>query len=154
MTSFSLLVLLVLSVSLHACTARSLSLAKKDTANYPFHKKLDMVKTLTASSVKDSKLEENQPPQQKEANNEINTCKRGSGVSTSKKMIVGASSGISFQSDSPSFLAAKDERRHARSMLGPVEETVVTNASDTAEDIVEMDYAQPHRKPPIHNEKP
>jgi len=43
-------------------------------------------------------------------------------------------------------------------MLGPAqhndEETVVTNASDTEEDIVEMDYAQPHRKPPIHNEKP
>ena len=42
-------------------------------------------------------------------------------------------------------------------MLGPdqhhVEETMVTNTSDTNEDIVEMDYAQPHRKPPIHNEK-
>jgi len=35
-----------------------------------------------------------------------------------------------------------------------VEETVFTKASDSAEDIVEMDYAQPHRKPPIHNEKP
>jgi len=43
-------------------------------------------------------------------------------------------------------------------MLGPAEhndeETVVTKTSDTEEDIVEMDYAQPHRKPPIHNEKP
>jgi len=34
------------------------------------------------------------------------------------------------------------------------EETMVRKASDSAEDIVEMDYAQPHRKPPIHNEKP
>lgn len=43
-------------------------------------------------------------------------------------------------------------------MLGPgrhhVEETMVTNTNENAEDIVEMDYAQPHRKPPIHNEKP
>lgn len=43
-------------------------------------------------------------------------------------------------------------------MLGPdqqhAEETMTTNPSDAEEDIVEMDYAQPHRKPPIHNEKP
>lgn len=55
-------------------------------------------------------------------------------------------------------MAVLDERRHGRSMLGParhhVEEIVVTNDSDNGEDIVEMDYANPHRKPPIHNEKP
>ncbi|TKY70841.1 hypothetical protein E2542_SST07135 [Spatholobus suberectus] len=159
MTSLSLAMLLLLCVSVHACTARSpCSLTKKDAP----HKELDKVKlleTLTASSVKDYKLEKNQPQQQKVANNQINTCESCSSLSsTLEEMIVEAASGTSFQMDSPTFLAAQDQRRHARSMLGPaqhhVEETVVTNASGTAEDIVEMDYAQPHRKPPIHNEKP
>lgn len=54
-------------------------------------------------------------------------------------------------------MVVQDERGHARSMLGPaqhnVEETMVINTNDNAEDIVE-DYAQPHRKAPIHNEKP
>lgn len=44
-----------------------------------------------------------------------------------------------------------------RSLLGSAqhntEETVDVKGNDAAEDIVVMDYAQPHRKPPIHNEK-
>ncbi|KAG4386346.1 hypothetical protein AAZX31_11G031400 [Glycine max] len=187
MNSLSLslaMLLLLLCVSVHACSARSLypSLTKKDTP----HKELDKLKLLEAltasSTVKNYKLEENQPQQQKVANNEINTYESCSGASsTLKETIVEAASalctiispflvniipsdggehatGTSFQMDSPSFLATQDERRHARSMLGPAEhndeETVVTKTSDTEEDIVEMDYAQPHRKPPIHNEKP
>ncbi|KAL5098982.1 hypothetical protein RYX36_003309 [Vicia faba] len=76
--------------------------------------------------------------QQKIVNNEINIFAGCSSASTLKKVI--------------------NERGHARSMMGParhhVEETMVTNTNENAEDIVEMDYAQPHRKPPIHNEKP
>ncbi|QCD91572.1 uncharacterized protein LOC114174233 [Vigna unguiculata] len=140
MTSLSLPIILLLSVSLHACTARFPSLSKKDT----LHKELDKVKLLetltTSSSLKDYTLQKNQQQQQ-------------------KPIVEAAASGTSFQMDSPSFLAAEDERGPARSMLGTVqhhhvEETVFTKASDSAEDIVEMDYAQPHRKPPIHNEKP
>ncbi|CAK7355839.1 unnamed protein product [Dovyalis caffra] len=46
-----------------------------------------------------------------------------------------------------------------RSMLGSTandtEEAVQSEESDEiSEDVVVMDYAQPHRKPPIHNEKP
>ncbi|ESW29335.1 hypothetical protein PHAVU_002G062100 [Phaseolus vulgaris] len=156
MTSLSLAMILLLCVSVHACTARFPSLTKKDTP----HKELDKVKlleTLSASSgMKDYRLQENQ---QQQANNELNTCESCSISSTSKELIVEASSGTSFQMDSPSFLAAEDERRRERSMLGAgqrhhLEETMLTNGSDSAEDIVEMDYAQPHRKPPIHNEKP
>ncbi|XP_052725611.1 uncharacterized protein LOC128194317 isoform X2 [Vigna angularis] len=122
--------------------------------------KVKLLETLTASSsLKDYRLQENQQQQQKLANNELNTCESCSMSSTLKEPIVEAASGTSFQMDSPSFLAAEDERGPARSMLGAaqhhhVEETMLTKASDTAEDIVEMDYAQPHRKPPIHNEKP
>ncbi|KAE9596777.1 hypothetical protein Lalb_Chr16g0379641 [Lupinus albus] len=74
-------------------------------------------------------------------------------------MIIGGTSGTelstSLHTDSPSFLATKEKMRHARSMLGPtkhhVEETFITNPSHTIEDIAHMDYAQPHRKSPIHN---
>ncbi|XP_019421569.1 PREDICTED: uncharacterized protein LOC109331487 [Lupinus angustifolius] len=137
MSSVPLLLLLVLSISLHACKACPLGNTRKDTANYHFHKELDKVTLL-----------------------EI--CESCSSTSNLKEMIVGGTSGIelstSLQTDSSSFLATKEHRTHSRSMLGPsmhhVEETVITNPSDTTEDIVDLDYAQPHRKPPIHNDKP
>ncbi|XP_019445065.1 PREDICTED: uncharacterized protein LOC109348910 [Lupinus angustifolius] len=136
MSSLPLLLLLVLLVSLHACTARPFIRYKKD-AKYHFDKELDKVKLL-------------------------HICESCSSTSTLKEMIVGGTTGIelstSFEMDSPSFLATKEQRKHARSILGPtkhhIEETVITNPNDTTQDIVEMDYAQPHRKPPIHNEKP
>ncbi|XP_014520473.1 uncharacterized protein LOC106778112 isoform X3 [Vigna radiata var. radiata] len=115
MTSLSLAIILLLSVSVHACTARFSSLSKKDTP----HKELDKVKlleTLTASSsFKDYRLQENQQQQQKLANNELNTFESCSMSSTLKEPIVEAASGTSLQMDSPSFLAAeaKDTKAHA-----------------------------------------
>jgi hypothetical protein len=51
-------------------------------------------------------------------------------------------------------------KRNVRSLLGSAqhnaEETVdddVKENDDAEDNIVVMDYAQPHRKPPIHNEK-
>ncbi|XP_058772895.1 uncharacterized protein LOC131646996 [Vicia villosa] len=151
-----LLLLLILCGSLHACTPRPLT--KNDTTKHHFDKDLDSVKTLkmlTTLSVKEhNKVEENTTQQQKIVNNDINIGVGCSSASTLKKVIVEPS----CQTGSPSLLVAKDERGHARSMLGPgrhhVEETMVTNTNENAEDIVEMDYAQPHRKPPIHNENP
>lgn len=41
------------------------------------------------------------------------------------------------------------------SLDGTVDDNAVDSVdSDVGEDTVVMDYAQPHRKPPIHNEKP
>ncbi|KAI4327112.1 hypothetical protein L6164_019612 [Bauhinia variegata] len=79
-----------------------------------------------------------------------------------KQLILGTTSGTevatSVQIDLPFFFRKKKLSRHARSLLGSahghVERTVTTNAGDAVEDIAEMDYAQPHKKPPIHNEKP
>lgn len=49
-------------------------------------------------------------------------------------------------------------RRQSRSTLGvaphEAEETVNSKEDEIIEDVVVMDYAQPHRKPPIHNIKP
>lgn len=48
-------------------------------------------------------------------------------------------------------------RRQALSTSGSVahefEEAADSNEKDIIEDVVVMDYAQPHRKPPIHNIK-
>ncbi|KAF1861901.1 hypothetical protein Lal_00026380 [Lupinus albus] len=146
MSSLPLLLLVLLFISLHACTACPFGITKKDTTKYHFHEEIDKVTLL-----------------------EI--CESCSSTSTLKEMIIGGTSVIisdggyagielstSLQTDSSSFLATKEHRRHSRSMLGPsmqhVEERVITNPSDTTQDIVDMDYAQPHRKPPIHNDRP
>ncbi|WOG88451.1 hypothetical protein DCAR_0207686 [Daucus carota subsp. sativus] len=39
------------------------------------------------------------------------------------------------------------------SVAQDVEEPADSNSKDIIEDVVVMDYAQPHRKPPIHNTK-
>ncbi|CAL0311665.1 unnamed protein product [Lupinus luteus] len=136
MSSLPLLLFLVLFGSVHACIARPFIRYKKDAKSH-FDKELEKVKLLDISV----------------------SC---SSTSTLKEMIVGGTTGIelatSIKMDSPFLLATKEHRKHARSILGPtkhhIEETVITNPNDTTQDIVEMDYAQPHRKPPIHNEKP
>lgn len=52
----------------------------------------------------------------------------------------------------------KGLKRNVRSLQGSVQHDSVETADvqeiEAVEDIVVMDYAQPHRKPPIHNEKP
>jgi hypothetical protein len=40
------------------------------------------------------------------------------------------------------------------STANDTEEAVRSEENDIAEDVAVMDYAQPHRKPPIHNKKP
>ncbi|KAJ6701527.1 TRANSMEMBRANE PROTEIN [Salix koriyanagi] len=71
----------------------------------------------------------------------------------------GAASGnkviVSSQADLQQ--ASKIIEGKGRSMLGSAakdtEEAVRSEENDIAEDVAVMDYAQPHRKPPIHNEK-
>lgn len=54
--------------------------------------------------------------------------------------------------------ALESSQAQARSLLGSpqddTDEAVDSKENDFVEDTVVMDYAQPHRKPPIHNEKP
>ncbi|CAL0314302.1 unnamed protein product [Lupinus luteus] len=57
--------------------------------------------------------------------------------------------------DTQKYHFHKEKMRHARSMLGPtrlhVEKAFITNPNDTTEDFSQIDYAQPHRRLPIHN---
>ncbi|KAK9198418.1 hypothetical protein WN944_013602 [Citrus x changshan-huyou] len=52
----------------------------------------------------------------------------------------------------------ESSKAQARFLLGSppgnTNEAVDSKENDFVEDAVVMDYAQPHRKPPIHNEKP
>ncbi|MED6167626.1 hypothetical protein PIB30_004852 [Stylosanthes scabra] len=154
MSSLSLLVLLFLfTVSSHACTARPLT-TKPITANKCHHfqqeveKDKDKVKLLETITTP-SNLNE------KEDVYDDESC---SSTSALKRMVLDLPSGASFQTGLPSSLATtKEERRHAetRSLLGPASHQY--HAQETGEEeeaIVQMDYAQPHRKPPIHNDKP
>ncbi|KAG7953387.1 hypothetical protein I3843_12G107200 [Carya illinoinensis] len=64
----------------------------------------------------------------------------------------------SFQKDLQLARYIKGLKRNVRSLQGSVQHDSVETADvqeiEAVEDIVVMDYAQPHRKPPIHNEKP
>ncbi|KAK6274952.1 hypothetical protein POUND7_004661 [Theobroma cacao] len=51
------------------------------------------------------------------------------------------------------FLKAKEAIAKAIS-AGETEKAVDSKEKDNVGDVDVMDYAQPHRKPPIHNEKP
>ncbi|KAI9076532.1 hypothetical protein K1719_041518 [Acacia pycnantha] len=159
MSSQLLLLILLLCLSLHACTSRPLILLHKQTAKRFSYKDLDKVlvleKFMAAAKPRPCTLKE------KEVSDDETICESGCNASTLKEVKIGHYSNrhsgatSSFQTDSPSLLL----RRHTRSMLGPeehhVEETLNPSSGDTTlEDILEMDYAQPHRKPPIHNGKP
>ncbi|KAJ7010921.1 hypothetical protein D5086_001099 [Populus alba] len=76
------------------------------------------------------------------------------GPTSGNKVIV--SSKADFQQSSEIIIEGLKGR--GRSMLGSTandtEEAVRSEENDIAEDVAVMDYAQPHRKPPIHNKKP
>ncbi|MED6106875.1 hypothetical protein PIB30_008570 [Stylosanthes scabra] len=132
MSSLSLvIVLLMFTLSSHACTARPLT--TKSTANKCHFQQAFHVYTQIVYSHNFLSCDDN--------NNSDG----------------GWYAGASFQMDSPSSLATKEERRHAetRSLLGPANYHHAHQETEEEEEaIVQMDYAQPHRKPPIHNNKP
>ncbi|KAE9606898.1 hypothetical protein Lalb_Chr09g0324421 [Lupinus albus] len=71
MSSLPLLLLVLLFISLHACTACPFGITKKDTTKYHFHEEIDKVTLL-----------------------EI--CESCSSTSTLKEMIIGGTSGAKF----------------------------------------------------------
>ncbi|XP_011018298.1 PREDICTED: uncharacterized protein LOC105121386 [Populus euphratica] len=76
------------------------------------------------------------------------------GATSGNKVIV--SSQADFQQSSKIIIEGLKGR--GRSMLGSTandtEEAVRSEENDFPKDVAVMDYAQPHRKPPIHNKKP
>ncbi|KAK8584426.1 hypothetical protein V6N12_068670 [Hibiscus sabdariffa] len=138
MSSFSIFFLLYLS--LHACTARRLGFFADEIGN-----RVGFLAGKDANKLKSHKIEMES--------------------SISKKL----QTGVQKVNLSP-FLQAKEisggclsavqvkglKRARGRLMLGNsdagAEEALDSKEKDSVGDIDVMDYAQPHRKPPIHNE--
>ncbi|XP_017222274.1 uncharacterized protein LOC108199018 isoform X2 [Daucus carota subsp. sativus] len=151
---------LVLLLSLHACKARHLSL--NDNRNS--RRSHTVVKNLHSKSLPSLYKETDSEPevvQAREANspgaNELtNTVMAKDSEQTIPKNDnkKGGEIDISHPKE-----ATQPEgwRRQARSTTesSPSEarETADTKESEIVDDVVAMDYAQPHRKPPIHNRK-
>ncbi|XP_021912434.1 uncharacterized protein LOC110826141 [Carica papaya] len=159
-----LILLLLLCLSLHACNARPLCLfyckgkvqsnlltEGVDSANY-FRKVWNP-----------SELQKKGPVDIKNNGGEVDHRDRASTLQQNfmKEKVVGYKIIISSHNDlqqNQDKVKGLIIKRQARSMLGnrsgdDTEEAVDSKENDTVEDIVVMDYAQPHRKPPIHNEK-
>ncbi|WOH12185.1 hypothetical protein DCAR_0831684 [Daucus carota subsp. sativus] len=138
---------LVLLLSLHACKARHLSL--NDNRNS--RRSHTVVKTDSEPEVVQAR-EANSPG----ANELTNTVMAKDSEQTIPKNDnkKGGEIDISHPKE-----ATQPEgwRRQARSTTesSPSEarETADTKESEIVDDVVAMDYAQPHRKPPIHNRK-
>ncbi|KAL5748497.1 hypothetical protein ACOSP7_025539 [Xanthoceras sorbifolium] len=173
MSSLYILLIFLLCLSAHACNARCL---KENVKGHLFTKEVDQARFhKIAIQLGIGHVEELQTQGQEQVRNdgrkihenrdEENSMKREESKPFSKgEASMGATSGNKIIISSPNDLQrpAKTEglkSRQERSMLGyssphDTEEAVDSKENDVVEDIEVMDYAQPHRKPPIHNEKP
>ncbi|KAK2649096.1 hypothetical protein Ddye_016585 [Dipteronia dyeriana] len=170
MSSLSILLLFLLCFSMHACNGRCLKetskqyhIFTKEVDQARFHKvsiqlglgHVDDLQTQGQDQIRNvgRKIHENQDDE--------NSMKQEESKPFSKEE---ASKGNKITKASPKDLQrqAKTEglkSSQGRSLLRYSEthntnEAVDSKENDDVEDIVVMDYAQPHRKPPIHNEKP
>ncbi|KAG2677606.1 hypothetical protein I3843_12G107200 [Carya illinoinensis] len=178
----SLVLLILLCLTLHACDARRLRLSDKAVDGkqiYHFSKYAEKSKafeTSITSSLRPPTLEEciSQQREVKTGGRNNNHVHSRGGVHKQindpnvlykkQDLTNGATSGNentkvpSFQKDLQLARYIKGLKRNVRSLQGSVQHDSVETADvqeiEAVEDIVVMDYAQPHRKPPIHNEKP
>ncbi|KAL1805942.1 hypothetical protein ACET3Z_029010 [Daucus carota] len=152
---------LVLLLSLHACKARHLSL----TDNRNSRRSHTVVKNLNSKSLSSPYKETNSEPevvQAREENtpgaNELTNTVMGK---DSEQTIPKNDNNKKGEEVDISHLkeATQPEgwRRQARSTTesssSEARETADSKESEIVDDVVAMDYAQPHRKPPIHNRK-
>ncbi|KAJ4712768.1 Root meristem growth factor 6 like [Melia azedarach] len=168
--------LFLLCISVHACNARFLSIiVKESTVGKQGHLLIEDVgepklhKTpiqlgLGHSALKDLRTQARQEIWKNERKIYIN---QQDGESNPKqeeysKASLSATSGniiVSSPNDSqwlakPEELQSSRARSLLRSSPNDNDEAVDSKENEVLEDTVVMDYAQPHRKPPIHNEKP
>ncbi|XP_015578892.1 uncharacterized protein LOC8276939 [Ricinus communis] len=165
-----LLVFLLICFCTHACNARLIS--DRENRKPDFFKGVDKVinlhETSTPSEIT-SPISEGFAAQERE---EVGKVDRRLGASTMEqknvhghlkeqgsRKVTASGTGfiISTQKDLQQTDTAQGFKRQERFMIesapSDTEEAVKSNENDIAEDAVVMDYAQPHRKPPIHNEK-
>ncbi|EYU32866.1 hypothetical protein MIMGU_mgv1a022218mg [Erythranthe guttata] len=128
-------VYLVLFIFLHACSARPITIHDKET-----------VTQLEQLSIKDLMAS---------VANKFTT--RGTNVvhkdkDRQKSPSVQEAENIEENFLNKDFMIMKrEERSILESTQSSAEENLSSKSNDPMEDVVVMDYAQPHRKPPIHN---
>ncbi|KAK1381793.1 hypothetical protein POM88_019528 [Heracleum sosnowskyi] len=154
-------VLLVFLVSLHACNARHLSLTHETIEKKSHVLRKDVHSRKLLSSFILTHSEPRLPQTQEEHSSSTGADeltdtvmgKESATVVLKKDEKTGGEVVISYSGET----TQREKWRQARSTLessrDEVEETANSEENDTIDDVVAMDYAKPHRKPPIHNRK-
>ncbi|KAL8103205.1 uncharacterized protein LOC141678484 [Apium graveolens] len=151
---------LVLLLTLHACNARHLSLTgkrhgrKSSTIVKDLHsKELSGSFILTSSEPKVVQAREEHTAGAKELTDTV-MGKDLEAIILKKDDKKGGEVEISHLKEATQL---EGWRRQARSTIesssNEAKETTDSKESEIVDDVVAMDYAQPHRKPPIHNRK-
>ncbi|XP_021831947.1 uncharacterized protein LOC110771892 [Prunus avium] len=159
----SIVLLLFLCLSIHACNARLLGLVDKQSGSKSFHSVEDVAKVLSETS-KSSMM----PTISVEYQAQQINAETFSHESIPKALLRkqghanGPASGydiitLSSQVEQKKLIKMQGLKRQARTLLGSatynMEEDKDSKEDEAIEDVGVMDYAQPHRKPPIHNRK-
>ncbi|XP_074356849.1 uncharacterized protein LOC141696631 [Apium graveolens] len=147
-------VLLVFLVSLHACSARHLSLTHRRNERKSRVLDKDVHSRKLGSSFILSHSEPTLVLQAQEhststgaddladtvVGKELETVVLKKDETTGREVVI-------------SYSGETTRRSTLESTPNEVEETANSEDNDTIDDVVAMDYAKPHRKPPIHNRK-
>ncbi|XP_030946388.1 uncharacterized protein LOC115970906 [Quercus lobata] len=169
----SLVLLILLCLSLHACDASRLRLADKENrkqADY-FSKDAERTKVLETTITSRSRpcpfdkcisqqkniKYDGRNSHDKQKDSKVPFKKQENGETSGYENIMGSS----FHKDLQLVRSIQELKRNVRSLLGAAQHDTAKETVDAIENegldnnvSIVMDYAQPHRKPPIHNEKP
>ncbi|WOG86270.1 hypothetical protein DCAR_0205471 [Daucus carota subsp. sativus] len=154
-------VLLVFLVSLHACNSRGLSLSADRKTDSIFH--------TIGKDVHSRKLRSlfiNSEPTVVQTEEHISTSTTGTDEfedevmgkdsaadSLKKEGKKGGKVALSYLEETAQIEKWRQARSTLESSPNEVKETAKSEDDETMDDVVSMDYAKPHRKPPIHNKK-
>ncbi|KAL9177917.1 hypothetical protein ABFS82_01G091600 [Erythranthe guttata] len=139
-------VYLVLFIFLHACSARPITIHDKETVTQLEQLSIKDLMASVANKfttrgtnvVHKDKDRQKSPSVQEAENIEDKKVK----IPYAWKLL---------QQATEAEIMKREERSILESTQSSAEENLSSKSNDPMEDVVVMDYAQPHRKPPIHN---
>ncbi|PQQ14204.1 uncharacterized protein Pyn_06009 [Prunus yedoensis var. nudiflora] len=160
----SIVLLLFLCLSIHACNARLLGLVDKQSGSKSYHSVEDVAKVLISETSKSSMMPTISVEYQAQQINAETFTHESIPKALLRKQghANGPASGydiitLSSQVEQKKLIKMQGLKRQARTLLGSatynMEEDKDSKEDEAIEDVGVMDYAQPHRKPPIHNRK-
>ncbi|BFG31428.1 hypothetical protein CerSpe_177010 [Prunus speciosa] len=156
----SIVLLLFLCLSIHACNARLLGLVDKQSGSKSYHSVEDVAKVLSETSKSSMMPTISVEYQAQQINAETFTHES---IPKARLRKQGHANGPASGYDIITLSSQVEQKklikmqRQARTLLGSatynMEEDKDSKEDEAIEDVGVMDYAQPHRKPPIHNRK-